>query len=327
MLFRAIRDLASAGHDVSIYVPACAEFSSSQQIKEFVERHFFPTDARFILGTDSIRRCDALVATHWTTAYIASQHRAQAKHVFYFVQDYEPAFYPMGDEYLRAENTYRLGFKCITAGPWCTKILRDRFRADADFFQMPIDRSIYIPGEAQPGPNRILFFARPDMPRRCFPLGIEALRLVAERYPEVEICLFGSTSVSPSWVPFKHTDVGILAPSDLAEIYRQSTVGIAFSTTNPSMVPFEMMACGLPVVDLDHEENVINYGSHDNVTLAAPTAESIASAVHSLLENKGLRSTKSSNGVAFVADFPDEQAMADRIEELLTGEFRKETSS
>ena len=37
---------------------------------------------------------------------------------------------------------------------------------------------------------------------------------------------------------------------DLADLYRESTIGMVFSTTNPSLVPYEMMACGLPVIDL-----------------------------------------------------------------------------
>ena len=37
----------------------------------------------------------------------------------YFVQDFEPLFYPMGSDYLLAENTYRKGLYHITTGAWC----------------------------------------------------------------------------------------------------------------------------------------------------------------------------------------------------------------
>ena len=39
----------------------------------------------------------------------------------------------------------------------------------------------------------------------------------------------------------------------LADLYRRATVGVVFSATNYSLIPHEMMACGLPVVELDGE--------------------------------------------------------------------------
>src|SRR5262249_1404301 len=192
--------------------------------------------------------CDALIATQWTTAYVARDFQERARRVFYFVQDFEPLFYPMGDEYLRAERTYTFGFAAITAGPWCAKILRDRFGASAEHFELPLDRAVYFPRQAALAERkRVLFFARPDIPRRCFPVGVEALVAFQRRYPDVEIGLFGADGRRNLSLPFRYTDLGILSPNQLAETYSAAYAGLAFSTTNPSLVPFEMMACGLPV--------------------------------------------------------------------------------
>ena len=55
---------------------------------------------------------DAAVATLSTTAYSIIRLR-HVKARFYFVQDYEPLFYPAGTSYGLAEATYRLGFRGI----------------------------------------------------------------------------------------------------------------------------------------------------------------------------------------------------------------------
>ena len=62
-------------------------------------------------------RLDALFATGWETAYPALRDPSPARR-FYFVQDFEPAFYSVGSEHVLAENTYRFGFHGITAGGW-----------------------------------------------------------------------------------------------------------------------------------------------------------------------------------------------------------------
>ena len=74
-------------------------------------------DARFLLYTGAVAPGDAtrIFATGWETAYPAYRDPSPARR-FYFVQDFEPAFYPVGSEHVFAENTYRFGFHGITAG-------------------------------------------------------------------------------------------------------------------------------------------------------------------------------------------------------------------
>lgn len=59
---------------------------------------------------------DIAIATAWPTAEFVAFQSTPLK--LYFIQDYEPWFYPMGECYLRAENTYRLDLKPITIGRW-----------------------------------------------------------------------------------------------------------------------------------------------------------------------------------------------------------------
>ena len=48
--------------------------------------------------------------------------------------------------------------------------------------------------------------------------------------------------------PYEH--LGVLSPPQLAALYSEATVGLCLSLTNFSLMPKEMLACGLPCVEL-----------------------------------------------------------------------------
>ena len=63
-----------------------------------------------------IRPNDILIATYWTTMYLAKDIREFQENTFYitnkiiyFIQDYEPGFYKWSSEYLLVESTYHFG--------------------------------------------------------------------------------------------------------------------------------------------------------------------------------------------------------------------------
>jgi len=317
MVFRAVKKLSEYGHRLTMYFTGNAGI---EQIKRIVNNYFYDlSHVQFIKYNGSLGYHDVCFATHWTTVYPLMHNKHKIKHPFYFVQDYEPLFAPMGTEYILAENTYRMGLTCICAGPWIAKILRTRFNAEADFFRFPVDKSIYNTDIKRTNKEKnIIFFARPEMPRRCYELGIMALQLVKDRLPDVEIILFGSNRVDSKSVPFPHTNLGVISDlKELAELYRNADLGIAFSTTNPSLVPYEMMACGLAVADLRLEESVVNYDSEENVYLLNPVPEAMAQEIVEIMNNDEERQRRALNGYNFVQSFPDEEGMGRRIEELI----------
>ena len=80
-------------------------------------------------------------------------------------------FYPMGSEYLLAENTYRFGFRGITAGTWLKGKLESEFGMKCEAFSFSYDREIYRPQEKKTQGCRVFFYARPITPRRAWELG------------------------------------------------------------------------------------------------------------------------------------------------------------
>jgi glycosyltransferase involved in cell wall biosynthesis len=199
---------------------------------------------------------------------------------------------------------------------------------EADSFRFPVDRSIYRP-EAAKGQlrrERIIFFAKPEMPRRCFLIGTMALREFHRLRPEYEILFFGSASAKrhPQDYPVKYLDV-VPTLDELAEIYATSALGLVFSTTNPSLVPYEMMACGLPVVDLDRPGNEVNYdGRHDIALLADPDPAAMAQQMADLLADPSELEGRARKGLDYAASFPSEEEMAQRVGELIVGRLQAE---
>ncbi|SDC77966.1 Glycosyltransferase involved in cell wall bisynthesis [Sphingomonas sp. YR710] len=234
---------------------------------------------------------DMIVATRWDSARIARDSGARLK--AYLVQDYESLFNAMGDSYIAGENGYLYGLSTITLGRWLNRTLATDFGNDAYRMDFGVDTSIYYPFErktrAKPAICAIL---QPEKPRRCGALLIEALGIVAHNYPDVPIRLYGGEEV-PLW--YKAEQMGIITPPQLSELYNESTVGICMSSSNPSRVPFEMMACGLPVVDLYRSNNLLDL-PEAGCLLAHQTPESVAEAIAILLVNTELANDLSRGG-------------------------------
>jgi glycosyltransferase involved in cell wall biosynthesis len=333
-IFRAIRYLSEFGHSCSLHVlPDNHRFSKGEEIRDFITKEFFDIKADEVFhGVNNISECDIMVCTYWTTAYVLRDNIEKAPLKVYFLQDYEPMFFPMGTDYVRACETYRFGFYPITSGPWPLRMLEKEWGITrGTFFRFPLERSIYYAEDGAKSPERrqrIVYFARPDMPRRCYPLGVAALEIVKYERPEVEIVFYGDKSEKFQHVPFEFTNVGMTPDiADLGNLYRSADVGVCFSTTNPSLVPFEMMACGLPVVDLDVNGNEVSYGGRDNCMLAAASPRDIADKIYAVLDHPDRAKDLRERGIRYASEFPSETEMVRLIERTMINEFAQVLSN
>src|SRR5271165_576746 len=313
-IFRHIAYLSEFGHRNTIYCDDYSgEFRSDRELQNYIQEHFVDTKAR-VFRHWKLQPCDVALATHWSTAYPVREF-PQCSRKFYFVQDYEPLFHPISYEYLRAENTYRFGFSCITLGRWLTHLLRERYSADCEYFDFAVDSTAYFVRPDVTPKRRIAFYGQPDKPRRCFDLGIQALEIVHRLHPDVEIVLFGSNAKPASPVSFPCVNFGVISPRECADLYRSSKVGFILSASNPSLIPVEMMACGCPVVDLDREYNWFDY-EPGTVSLADATPEAFAQAIIRLLEDDDAREAQVQGALQMVSQRTFERS-ARKIEALL----------
>jgi glycosyltransferase involved in cell wall biosynthesis len=254
------------------------------------------------LRADSFGGADVILATGWQTVpAVLRLPGARARAYAYLVQDHEPEFYATSIEREWAAWTYRQGLHAICASPWLAGVVRDDYRASASSFDLGVDHATYRPPPmATPRrTDQVLFYARPTTPRRAVPLGVLALEELHRRRPGVEIAFFGEAR--PLATPFPHRHLGVLAPGALAEAYARATVGVVLSLTNPSLVPTEMLACGLPVVDLAVASMVQTFGADGPLELARPDPLALCDAIERLLDDAALREQRSRAGLAFVA--------------------------
>ena len=289
-IIRIANLLASFGHENVFFMDhRTLGGEDAQQPECYIRRHFGPTFATVQPWPQVVEQVDVALATQWDT-FDLLERCAPAVTRAYFVQDFEPFFYPMGYSYLKSEQTYRAGVPCITLGHWLGTFLRETYGATTFPFDFSVEHHRYFPRpESRPGRPRVIFYARPSTPRRCFELGIAALAQVHARHPEAEIVVFGDHDLRNHNIPFPVVDRGILDHEELAELYASATVGLVLSTTNPSLMPPELMAAGCAVVDLDLPANHFLIKHEVTGLLAAPEPGAVAGAVCRLLEDRALR--------------------------------------
>lgn len=288
--------LQECGYRVRIHLERNPGTALGESLQEAVRRRFGYAMQEVVVGWNDFAPCDVLVATAWHSA----RHVRDAKvscHKVYFVQDLESQFAPAGYFQLIAENSYTYGLVPITIGNWLRHELRQRFGITSLGFDFCADRSVYHP---LPGVQRefaVCFIHQPEKPRRAHNLGLEALNIVKFKNPAVKIYTYGSVA-KPS-AAFQHQDLGLLDLAQCNALYNRCAVGLCLSATNPSRVPFEMMAAGLPVVEL-HRDNTLYDFPDDAALLCKQTPEALAEGILALLAAPDRRARMSAAGVAFM---------------------------
>lgn len=258
---------------------------------------WFDFDARgvFPSAVDLKDSYDLVVATSWDTAVHVA--RQDCPHKLYFAQDYEPWFFPMGSARLRAKTSYRYGLTPITIGRWMAKVATEASGLDSYCTDFGADSSVYHPlGLARE--RAVCAIYQPEKPRRAGDTLLEALDLVAAQDPSLTLYLYGSDSDLPAYSHY--TNLGILSVRECNELYNRCLCGISLSTSNPSRIPFEMMASGLPVIDLYCENNLYDFPDK-SVLLADPDPSSLATAILKLISNEDELKRRREAGIAFMA--------------------------
>lgn len=326
-IFRLVSYLESKGHSCTIWIKDYNPEKHSVSPSETINKHYIRlgSSALPLAASFAWKQGDALIATSWDTAEIVALHKGFSQK-FYFVQDYEPHFFARGAKYHYALNTYGMGLKTICASEWLHRKMIAEHNTESVAFQLSYDPKHYY---TQPDENhapacddegrpilRIAVYARSSTPRRGVELVIDAFSLLPEEPIRYCIELFGCESGLvrlPRNV--EGIDHGMLSSAELGRLYRSCHVGIALSCTNHSLVPQEMMACGLTVIELDTPANRINYPS-GTTCLAEANAESIAKAIVQIGADSHLRSQLASTALEWVRQTSWQDSFA-RVEQFI----------
>lgn len=248
-IFRFVNNLAALGYPQRIIVLPPHQFKSGKAAKKAIEDWFMPLNAEVEIGQDSISPSHVLIATGHQTAHTVANYRA-AQHRLYFVQDFEPSFFPVSSNSYFAESTYRLGLTAITAGNWLADKLAQDYGMKTHPISFGVNRDIYhAEGRKACADTHktIVFYSRHVTPRRLVELGLASLvRLHKIRQDFKVICVGGDLSGLD--VPFDIENLGELPETELGDIFRRSDLGLILSGTNLSLMPLELAACQCCVV-------------------------------------------------------------------------------
>ncbi|MGH2906460.1 MAG: glycosyltransferase family 4 protein, partial [Solirubrobacterales bacterium] len=299
-IFRMVQALERAGHRCSIWVhdPGGIEGKGEGALINRVNDNYMPIEADVHRDFRHWTGADIAVATGWDTVYKVlrlENCRSRA----YFVQDHEPEFAATSSQSVLATRSYAYGLPCICASPWLAQLVQQRYGAAATPFLLGVDTDEYAPlADVHRREDTVVFYARHFTERRAVELGLLALEEVYRRRPGTRIVLYGAGK--PLRTPFPHEHLGVVSHERLRRLYSEATVGLSLSLTNYSLIPQEMMACGLPVVELAGRACEGVFG-HDGsvITLARDTSIDIAEKICDLFDEPLRRAALSTAGLEF----------------------------
>ncbi|MDP4252676.1 MAG: glycosyltransferase [Bacteroidota bacterium] len=257
-----------------------------------------------LANTSDIKKipyADASICSLWTTAYYLLRFN-NTKRKFYFIQDYEPLFYPAGSTYGQTETTYTFSFYGIANTRGLRELYEEQYGGTAIDLKPCIDGSIFYPSRAPAGKDifRVFFYGRPGHPRNGFELGATALKILKSRWKEkVEIYCAGS-----DWDPAEYglagivTNMGRMDMEKTGDLYRICHAGLVMMfTKHPSYLPFELMACGCAVVSNYNKDTTWFLKDHENCLLSEASATRISETLEKVLTDDALRSRLTSNAL------------------------------
>jgi hypothetical protein len=235
--------------------------------------------ARISSATRPLPHLDAIVASSWATAHVVASVSTGAAQRFYFIQDYEPYFYPHGYLYELAERTYHFGFHNLALGGMVAQELRTRAGVEPAAV-VPFGCDVATYGLLQPSPGKgrrtgIVYYAKQNVDRRGYELARATLACFHKLRPDQKIHVYGD--VVRGW-PVPVTNHGSMAPAELNRLYNATLASLAMSFTNVSLVPGELLATGnIPVLNASPDA-LLDLDSPFAVW-AEPTPEALARAL------------------------------------------------
>lgn len=296
-----VNRLSAMGHDV------CMVIQSGQ-----LEIDWFPNQkVRVIPIEEYPQDTDILVATGWTTSFVAAKLPARQK--FYFVQSDETRFHPPEDPYrYLTALSYLFDFNYFTEAHWIREWLMDNFGHIAEVIPNGLDETIWHPAQPlAPKGNRlrVLLEGAIDLPYK----GMEdAFNVIKDLDVEVW-CVSSYGTPKPEWKCDRFfTEYPM---SEMHRIYSSCDILLKMSRVEGFFgPPMEMMACGGAVVVgkvTGYDEYIVD--EYNALVVNTGDIPAAGSAILRLINDPELRKTLIENGKKTAAEWKWESSI-DRLE-------------
>jgi glycosyltransferase involved in cell wall biosynthesis len=313
------RQLTALGHEVDIFYPLLpyrAFFNDKPRWKRLPSRikqllrnltdikraiplfsENIPVKPLFRINNSGLPDADAIIATAWPTAYDVAGLSPKKGKKYYLVQGYE-IWQGCVDT---VDNSYRLPLNIITVAPWLTDLMKSKFnRDDVTEIRSGVRPDKFYPPNVKNFNQPSILMMASELELKGVKDGIDALTAVKERYPQLNVTMFGMCG-KPS-APFDFEYRQNPPYETLLSLYQNAAIFI-FPSHNEDgwgLTPIEAMACKCAVVATNVGcIPVINNGK--NLILAeVKNPASIADAVVKLLEDKELTEKTAEHGLESV---------------------------
>lgn len=240
---------------------------------------------------------DVFIFTGWWTAYCVQEeyHNLQREGKLspnpfvYFIQDYEPGFYPWSTRYMMADSTYKCGFKQIAV--FNSHELKEFFdRNGYDFYKKfefdPLlnatlrDR-VQALGDSVNKKKQILVYGRPGTARNAFELLVAALKKWVEIYDEAdEWTIISAGEAHPAVELGKGLMLcssGKLSIEEYASVLEESYAGISLMVSpHPSYPPLEMSVFDVKVITNTYANKDLSSFNDNIISLEDASTTNIA---------------------------------------------------
>ena len=267
---------------------------------------------------------DIAVCTIWHSAYaLARFNSTSAK--YYFVQDFEPLFYPAGTLYALAEATYRFGFAGLVNTPGLEQLYAAYGNPSASFVpavELVSDRE-EKPSSHPGAPVQVVLYGRPKTDRNGFELLAAASKILKERFGAgVRIVSAGEDFDSGEYgLSDVVENVGLLRTrEEIHRLYADSDIGVCcMFSKHPSYQPFEYLAAGAAVVTNKNSATSWFLRDGENCLVAEPFPVAIAEAIGRLVTDAELRLKLAARGHGDVTSV-DWETEFDKLWRFITDE-------
>ena len=280
---------------------------------------------------------DTFIATIWYTAYIAKQALKWQQDTFfksqkrfiYFIQDYEPGFYPWSSQYLLAKSTYQENDKTVAV--FNTSVLKEHFSNEGIkfskeyIFEPRINATLLNRLTKFSGCEKqkiIIVYGRPNTHRNAFRLIVDSIRCWGKKFSTTDNWKILSAGEPHDDIFIKDgltiQSVGKVSLEEYADLLGKASIGLSFMVSpHPSYPPLEMAHYGMQVITNVYANKDLSL-LHDNITaINVCFPENIAYALQKACERVEKDPRCGWNGISHYSNYLSDGSQFSFVESLI----------
>ena len=272
-----------------------------------------------------VTRFDGVIATHCSSVGWMDSLREvhPAVQCGYYIQDFEPYFYPIDSpDYRDAWESYTKfeDVRLFTKTEWNRQEVLALTGANPHVVGASLNVDLFRPrprrGEEWPDrPLRIAAMIRPETPRRQPDKTMLLLRKASRKFGgRVTLHIFGTSPYHPNFSQlvrdFPWTLYGTLTPYQVASFMNEMDIFVDFSKYQAmGLTALEAMACGCAVI-VPQKGGSVSFARHEHNGLVVDTSdvEAVWKALERLVTDSKLRSQLQANAITDVCHHSPEAA-------------------